>query len=128
VGAPSYRWHGAALALALLHHTDHVLRGTHVGWPVTAEVNTFTYSLAIYPIVLLGFVVRSQRYWLAAVGGGLALLTVVHLLIEAPGEIVTGYAQPLAGLLALAILIALIAILAALTWRHATIVRTARSR
>lgn len=124
----SYRWHFAALGLALLHHSDHILRGTHVGWPVTGDVTPFTYSLLIYPIVLLGFVVRSPRYWLAAVLGGLVMLTAVHVLIETPGEIVGGYGQPALGLVAFAILVALIVVLAYLTWRYALIVAAGRGR
>ena len=126
MGAPSYRWHAAALALALLHHTDHALRGTHVGWPFTPQLNTFTYSLAIYPIVLLGFIVRSPRYWLAAVGGGLVMLAAVHVFIETPGEILGGYAQPAVGLVAFAVLLALIAVLAYLAWRYALVVSATR--
>jgi len=37
--------------LGAAHHVDHVVRGNHVGWPLTPEVNPFTYSLAIYPLV-----------------------------------------------------------------------------
>ena len=112
----------AALVLAIGHHADHVLRGTHVGWPVIGDVNAFTYSLAIYPVVLLGFVVRSARYWLAAAIGGVVMLTAVHLFIETPAEILGGYAQPIAGLVAFAILLALIAVLVLLTWRYARLV------
>ena len=119
MGASSSRWHVAALVLAALHHLDHVLRGRHVGWPVTDEVNTFTYTLAIYPIILLGFVLRSARYWLLAAAGGLAMLTAVHVFIESPGEILGGYAEPLAGVVALAVLVALVVLLALLTWRYA---------
>jgi len=89
-------------------------------------VNAFTYSLAIYPIVLFGFVVRSPRYWLAAVIGGLVMLTGVHLLIETPGEIIGGYAQPAVGLVAFAVLLALIAVLAYLAWRYALVVSATR--
>ena len=108
------------------HHADHVLRGTHVGWPVTTAVTPFTYSLLIYPIVLLGFVVRSERYWLAAVAGGLVMLSVVHVFIETPGEILGGYAQPVAGVVAFAILVALITVLAYLAWRYAVLVSATR--
>ena len=124
----SYRWHFIALALAVMHHADHIVRGTHVGWPVTPDVTAFTYSLLIYPIVLLGFVVRSARYWLAAVVGGLLMLTAVHVLIETPGEILGGYAEPAAGVVAFGILAALIAVLAYLAWRYAQIVATGRGR
>jgi hypothetical protein len=122
----SYRWHFIALTLALLHHADHITRGTHVGWPVTPAVTPFTYSLLIYPIVLLGFVVRSAWYWLAAVLGGLVMLTAVHVLIETPGEILGGYAEPGAGVVAFAILVALIAVLAYLAWRYAVVVSATR--
>ena len=122
----TYRWHVAALVLALLHHADHVARGTHVGWPVTSSVTPFTYSLLIYPIVLLGFAVRSPRYWLAAVLGGLVMLTAVHVLIETPDEILGGYAQPAVGVIAFAILVALIAVLACLAWRYAQMLSAAR--
>lgn len=40
--------------LGIAHHVDHIIRGNHVGWPITAEVNPFTYSLAVYP--LFGYV------------------------------------------------------------------------
>ena len=39
--------------LGAAHHVDHIIRGNHVGWPITSHVNAFTFSLAIYP--LLGF-------------------------------------------------------------------------
>ena len=34
-----------AMFMSLGHHIDHVIRANHVGWPLTAELNTFTYSL-----------------------------------------------------------------------------------
>ncbi len=43
-----------AMFLSLGHHIDHIIRGNNVGWPLTAEVNAFTYSLGIYPLILLG--------------------------------------------------------------------------
>ncbi|GAA1750513.1 hypothetical protein [Kocuria aegyptia] len=43
-----------ALVLAVGHHLDHIIRGNHVGWPLTAEVNAFTFSLIIYPLILTG--------------------------------------------------------------------------
>ncbi len=41
-------------ALGAAHHIGHVIRGNHVGWPLTSEVNPFTYSLAIYPLLATG--------------------------------------------------------------------------
>ena len=32
----------AATLLGAAHHIDHVVRGNHVGWPLTAHVNPFT--------------------------------------------------------------------------------------
>jgi len=43
-----------ATFMSLGHHIDHVIRGNHVGWPLTAEVTPFTYSLVVYPLILLG--------------------------------------------------------------------------
>ena len=28
--------------LGAAHHIDHIVRGNHVGWPITPEVNPFT--------------------------------------------------------------------------------------
>ena len=42
-----------AATLSLAHHVDHVIRHNAVGWPVTGEVNAFTMSLIIYPIIIL---------------------------------------------------------------------------
>lgn len=119
---PSYRWHVAALVLAVLHHADHILRGTHVGWPVTAEVNPFTYTLSIYPVIALGFLLRSARYWLVVAIGGIVMLSAVHIAIERPAEILGGYADPLAGLIAFAVLIALIVVLTVIAFRYAVVV------
>ncbi len=44
---------GATL-LSLGHHGDHVARGNHTGWPLTDEISAFTYSLGIYPVILVG--------------------------------------------------------------------------
>src|SRR5918992_2624206 len=64
-----------AMFMSLGHHIDHIIRGNQVGWPLTAEVNAFTYSLGIYPLILLGlYLYASGRvgrgYWGLLSGGG----------------------------------------------------------
>jgi hypothetical protein len=49
-----------AMFMSLGHHIDHVFRGNQVGWPLTAEVNAFTYSLGVYPLILLGLYLYSS--------------------------------------------------------------------
>ena len=54
--------------LGAAHHVDHVVRGNHVGWPITPEVNPFTYSLLIYPLLAVGLYLTltrraGARYW-----------------------------------------------------------------
>lgn len=41
-------------AFGIGHHIDHVLRGNHVGWPLIDEATPFTYSLGIYPFIVVG--------------------------------------------------------------------------
>jgi hypothetical protein len=43
-----------ATFMSLGHHVDHVLRGNHVGWPLTEHPTPFTYSFGVYPLILLG--------------------------------------------------------------------------
>ena len=44
----------AIVVFGLLHHADHVFRGNHSGWPFTANVTPFTFSLLIYPLLIYG--------------------------------------------------------------------------
>jgi hypothetical protein len=109
-----YLLHFAALVLSAAHHVDHIVCGTHVGWPVTPNVTTFTYTLLIYPIIGLGFLLRSPRYWLVAATGGLLLVTGVHFgpfAVESPADIVSGYRDAALGYAALLDLLALVAVL-----------------
>ncbi len=117
--------------LALLHHTDHVIRGdlvvengldpdwNHSGWPFQSEVNPFTASLAIYLPLVVGIVLTMRRraganYWLAT---GVVLGTVLFLVHFLPGNPMTEwpwviyrtYDSPLPGGLALLVLFALVA-------------------
>jgi hypothetical protein len=77
----------AATGIGLLHHLDHVLRFDHSGWPFRADVTPFTFSLLVYPIVLLIFTLRSRPWWRA---GLLALVFLAvqtaHVLIESPAD------------------------------------------
>lgn len=45
-----------ALVLAVGHHVAPIIRSNHVGWPLTAEVNAFTFSLIIHPLILAGLI------------------------------------------------------------------------
>ncbi|MBA2511542.1 MAG: hypothetical protein H0V28_08690 [Rubrobacteraceae bacterium] len=114
----------AAVVFGLMHHTDHVIRGNHSGWPFQAEVTPFTFSLLIYAIILPGIYLTARRHsipgyhrFVALVG--LALLGFVHFVptgdYEAPiQDIYMVYEGPLAGMLALVVLAGLITSVAAL--------------
>ena len=108
-----------ALVLALGHHLDHIIRGNHVGWPLTGEGNPFTFSLIIYPLILTGLAlsragVIGPGTWVFLSGGGAIFLTVIHFgpwAVEPPGDIIGLYDPPLIGWLAFGWLLALIAVL-----------------
>jgi len=114
----------AALVFGLMHHTDHVVRGNHSGWPFQAEVTPFTFSLLIYALILPGIYLTARGrsvpgYHLFVAVVGLALLGFVHFVpvgdYEAPVEdIYMVYEGPLAGMLALGVLAGLIASVTAL--------------
>jgi hypothetical protein len=103
--------------LGVAHHVDHIVRGNHVGWPLVAEVNAFTYSLAIYPLIALGlYLTVTDRvgadYWTVLFTGSAGLLAFLHLspwAVEPPGDVILPYATPVAGYLAFAVLLGLIA-------------------
>jgi hypothetical protein len=108
-----------ALILSVGHHIDHVIRGNVVGWPVTSEVNAFTASLAIYPIILTGLYLYHRGrvgpgFWAFVSGGGALFLGAIHfgpMAVEPPSAITSQYASPVAGAFALAWLAALVAVL-----------------
>ncbi|MFF0991468.1 hypothetical protein [Kocuria nitroreducens] len=112
-----------ALMLAVGHHLDHIIRGNHVGWPLTAQVNAFTFSLIIYPLILTGLAlsragVIGPGTWVFLSGGGAIFLTVIHFgpwAVEPPIDIIGLYDPPLIGWLAFGWLLALIAVLIAST-------------
>lgn len=115
----------AAAFFSLLHHADHVLRGSHSGWPFQAEVTPFTFSLLIYALILPGIYLTWKGrsiagYHLFVALGGLAFVCFVHFVPleshEAPIEdIYAAYNSSLAGLLALGVLIGLMVSVALLT-------------
>jgi hypothetical protein len=121
LGPRAYLLFALATLLGLAHHLDHVIRGNHVGWPVTPEVNPFTYSLAIYPLVVLGFALSltgraGARYWTVVMTLGTAMLAFFHLspwAVEPPTDVILPYANPAFGYLAFAVLLALVGVVAA---------------
>ena len=74
------------VAVGFLHHTDHVLRADHSGWPFIRDVTPFTFSLLAYPILFFALFGSSWRLGLRA--GLLTVLTIftigAHTLIETP--------------------------------------------
>ena len=109
---------------AIMHHTDHVIRGNHSGWPFEEAVTPFTFSLLIYALLLPGLYLTVKGrlmagYWLFTSIVGLALVVWVHFIptgdYEAPiHDIYAVYGSPLAGLLALVVLTGLVSSLVTL--------------
>ena len=88
-----------AMFMSLGHHIDHVMRGNHVGWPRSAEVTPFTYSLGVYPLILLGvYLFASGRvgpgYWAILSGSGALFVAAIHfspVAVEPPADIINLY-------------------------------------
>jgi hypothetical protein len=76
------------VALAVLHHLDHVLRGDNSGWPFTPDVTPFTISLLVYPIFVLDFLLLRDRPWVRVglVAVLFAALQLTHALVEPPTD------------------------------------------
>jgi hypothetical protein len=115
-----YRLTWLALAMSLGHHLDHLLRGNAVGWPVSGQVNAFTASLVVYPIIATGLVLyRSGRvgpgFWALVSGGGAVFVSAVHFgpaAVEPPALILHHYQPPILGWLAFGWLVAFVTVLA----------------
>jgi hypothetical protein len=115
-----YRLTWLALGLSLGHHLDHLLRGNAVGWPVTDQVNAFTASLVVYPIIATGLLLyRAGRvgpgFWALVSGGGTAFVAAVHFgpaAVEPPTLILDHYQPPILGWLAFGWLVVFVAVLA----------------
>jgi len=103
--------------LGMVHHVDHVIRGNHVGWPVTPAVTPFTYSLVIYPVVAVGlYLTLTDRagagLWAAIMAASAGMLAFFHVspwAVEPPQDVILPYANPLVGYAAFAVLLALMA-------------------
>ncbi len=108
-----------AMFLSLGHHIDHIIRGNNVGWPLTAEVNAFTYSLGIYLLILLGlYLYASGRvgsgFWAILSGSGAVFVAAIHFgpaAIEPPAEIINPYEPRIIGWLAFLWLVVFILVL-----------------
>jgi hypothetical protein len=76
------------VALAFLHHLDHVLRGDNSGWPFTPDVTPFTISLLVYPIFVLDFLLLRRRPWvrMGLVAVLFVALQVTHAIVEPPAD------------------------------------------
>ncbi len=85
-----------AIPLGLLHHADHVGRADHSSWPFRPEVGPFTFTLLVYPVLVLVFLAR-RRHWIRITGLGLASLftLLAHSLIEPPQQIFGTWANNL---------------------------------
>ncbi len=107
----------APTLLGVAHHVDHIIRGNHVGWPLTPEVNPFTYSLAIYPLLGISLYLTltrrvEARYWAGFFAFSAGMIAFFHLspwAVEPPQDVMVPYADPLVGYLAFGVLLALIA-------------------
>ena len=78
----------SVVALAFLHHLDHVLRADNSGWPFTPDITPFTISLLVYPIFALDFLLLRDRPWIRV--GLVAILfvalQVTHAIVEPPAD------------------------------------------
>ena len=110
-----------AAFMSLGHHIDHVIRGNNVGWPLTAEVTPFTYSLGVYPLIILGlYLYRSNRvgpgFWTLLSGSGAIFVAAIHFgptAVEPPAAIINLYEPRIVGWLAFAWLVVFVAVLVA---------------
>ncbi len=84
------------IPLRLLHHADHVGRADHSSWPFRPEVGPFTFTLLIYPVLVLVFLAR-RGHWARVAGLGLVSLftLLAHTLIEPPQQIYGTWANNL---------------------------------
>ncbi len=109
------------MIMSLGHHIDHIIRGNQVGWPLTAEVNAFTYSLGIYPLIILGLYLYAlgragSGYWALLSGSGVLFVAWIHFgptAVEPPADIINLYEPRIVGWLAFGWLVVFVAVLVA---------------
>src|SRR3712207_1977366 len=102
-----------AAFMSMGHHIDHVIRANHVGWPLTAHPTPFTYSLRVYPLILLGlYLYASGRvgpgYWALRSGSRLLFLAAIPFgpaALMPPANIINLYEPRIIGLLTFAWLV-----------------------
>jgi heme exporter protein D len=115
-----YRLTYLAAAMSLGHHLDHLIRHNAVGWPLTDQVNAFTISLVVYPVIATGLLAyRAGRvgpgFWALVSGGGAVFVSAVHFgpaAVEPPELILGHYQPPILGWLAFGWLVSFVAVLA----------------
>ena len=119
-GRTLYRLTSLAAAMSLGHHLDHLIRHNAVGWPLTDQVNAFTISLVVYPVITTGLLLhRAGRvgagFWALVSGGGAVFVSAVHFgpaAVEPPQLILGHYDPPILGWLAFTWLATFVAVLA----------------
>jgi hypothetical protein len=97
-----------AMFMSFGHHIDHVIRGNHVGWPLTGHATPFTYTLGVYPLILLVlYLYASGRvgpgYWASLSGWGVIFVAAIHFgpsAVEPPADIINLYEPRIVGWLA----------------------------
>jgi hypothetical protein len=108
-----------AMFMSFGHHIDHVIRGNHVGWPLTAEVTPFTYSLMVYPLIFLGLYLYAwgrlgPGFWAIVSGSGALFVAAIHFgptAVEPPADIINLYEAPIVSWLAFGWLVVFIMVL-----------------
>ncbi len=113
---------GIATFLSIGHHLDHLARGNHLGWPLTSQVTPFTFSFIVYPLIVLGVLLRvwgkgGPGYWAVLAGAGFVLVGTTHLgpfAAEPPQDIIEPYRFCVVGWAAFGLLVALLVTLATL--------------
>ena len=87
-----------------------------IGWPLTSQVNPFTFSLILYPLLLGGIVLTLRGrvwagYWLGVALFAFALVTTVHFRpspgAESLDQVYGPWNNPILGGIAVAIVFAL---------------------
>lgn len=77
----------AATVIGLLHHTDHVLRVDHSGWPFLPKLTPFTPSLLAYVLLYGAYHFRARpRVSAVLVGVVLVFVLAAHVFIETPHQ------------------------------------------